>query len=231
MIGEPHRIEEVEFPHEFHVPVRVPRRFGARKIPRGVRQMQRHHCGLFETWKRGTCVTGVDELAVWRALAEGEEVVVESVAAHHDREHVAGVQNRGGEEEVVLRHGDELFGETHGGGDETVDGGEGGEVGEEGGGYGGVVATADDEERGGEGGEAGKDVLDGAVEDDVAIDVAVETAAVVSLDPLGHAGEKRQTAAVQSGRSGGFMFQILESIGPVNVDFACTLFPVFAVSK
>lgn len=73
-------------------------------------------------------------------------------------------------------------------------------MGEEGGGHGGVVATADDEERGGEGEEAGKNVLDGAVEDDVAIDVAVETAAVVSLDPLGHAGEKRQTAAVQSGK-------------------------------
>ena len=200
MIGEAHRIEEVEFPHEFHVPVRVARRFRAREIPSRVRQMQRHHCGLGQTWKRGTCVAGVDELAVSGLFAEGEEVVVQSVAAHHDREHVAGIQNRGGEEEVVLGHGDELLGETHGGGDETVDGGEGGEVGEEGGGHGGVVATADDEERGGEGEEAGKNVLDGAVEDDVAIDVAVKTAAVVSLDPLGHAGEKRQTAAVQSGK-------------------------------
>ena len=89
-----------------------------------------------------------------------------------------------------------MLGETHGGGDETVDGGEGGEVREEGGGHGGVVAAAYDEERGRESEEAGKNVLDGAVEDDVAIDVAVETAAVVSLDPLGHAGEKRQTAAV-----------------------------------
>ena len=44
----------------------------------------------------------------------------------------------------------------------------------------------------------GENVLDGAVEDDVAIDVAVEMASVVSLDPVGHAGEKRQTAAVQS---------------------------------
>lgn len=47
--------------------------------------------------------------------------------------------------------------------------------------------------------EVRKDLLDGAVEDDVAIDVAVEAAAVVRLDPLGHAGEKRQAVVVQPG--------------------------------
>lgn len=51
-----------------------------------------------------------------------------------------------------------------------------------------VVAAAHYENGRGEMEEVRKDLLDGAVEDDVAIDVAVEAAAVVRLDPLGHAG-------------------------------------------